>query len=458
MRYEATAARRQLYKNRATGIPDDVGRPVGAGDEQIATGSAGAALMGIVRAFFSQHPAFLFACFFLVMEYNKLQHVYPVIDVLPWGTVTLLLPFLFAFLDRDSSMPPASAVLPVFAFSFCVIVSILFAFAPDASLEEWQRIASPMLMILLLTAIIRTRRRVFLFVVTYFLVNLKMAQHGFFTWASRGFGFAGWGATGSPVWFQNSGEFAMEMAVFLPIVLALIVGFRREWSPAIRWLFYGIAILAAGSIIASSSRGGLLGLAAVGGWFLIYSRHKLRAVLIVAAIGAAVFAATPAEFKERFATAGEDNTSLSRLLYWEYAVEAFRDNPLAGIGYKNWRAYAQAYYPELEGVTGNPGIEVVHNTILEAASELGAVGLLVYAFIVWQIFRVNRRSSKLAQQRGDKFLAAIAQGTNGGLIAFLVTSFFMSVLFYPVIWMLLVFTVCVATVLKTYEAPIQSHS
>lgn len=407
-------------------------------------------IRSIARAFKNEHGAFLFACLFLVMEYSKLQHIYPVIDVIPWGPVTMLLPLFLAYWDRHSHLPPRAAVIPVAAFSVCVALSIMFAFLPSESIDNWQRIVSPMLMVLMLTSILRTRQRIFLFIVIYFLVNLKMAQHGFLTWSMRGFSYSGWGVTGSPVWFQNSGEFAMEMAVFLPIVLALMAAFHRDWSRPVRWGFYVVVVMTIGSIIACGSRGGLLGLGAVGFWLLLYSRRRLHAFAVVAVLSIIVVAVMPQALKDRFAEVGDDRTSVSRMIYWEYARDTVEQHPLTGIGFANWSAYADYHYPELSRpLYAGIRLGVVHNTFLEAAVGLGWFGATVYILILLQIFVTNLRSSRLAEQKGDRFLAAVAQGTNGGLLTFLITSFFMSVLYYPVVWMMLVFTVCIAVVLRS---------
>jgi putative inorganic carbon (HCO3(-)) transporter len=418
---------------------------------------AGAQLLTIIRSFWLQHPAFWVACLFLIMEYNRLQLVYPILDVIPWGLITLLLPMLLAFVDSDSRAPPASAVAPVLAFSLCVAVSAVSAFSPAVSFASWQRAASPMLFVLMLTTVVRTRERLFLFVVTYFLANLKMAQHGFFAWASRGFSFTDWGVTGSPGWFQNSGEFSMQMAVFLPLVLAMIVAYRGEWGRPVRYFFYFLATMVAGSIIASGSRGGLLGMAGVGLWLITYSKQRGRAILIVASLSIAVLALMPTEFRDRFSSAGEDPTSVSRLLYWKYGIEALADHPVVGIGFANWTTYVDRVYPQLAGIAGGGGVEVIHNTLLEAATELGMLGGLVYVAILWTILRTNLRTARASRERGDRFLTAVAEGTNGALLAYLITSFFMSVLYYPVIWMLLVFTACATLINRPEISPSTSR-
>lgn len=422
-----------------------------------ATPGVGTHVRSIIRAYWSQHPAFLVACLFLVMEYNRLHLVYPVIDVIPWGTVTLLLPILLAFVDKDARPPPRLAVFAVVAFSLSVAISALGAFSPAVSFDKWQRAASPMLFVLMLTTIVRTPQRLFLYVVTYFLVNLKMAQHGFVAWASRGFSFADWGVSGSPGWFQNSGEFAMQMAVFLPLVLAVIVTFRAMWGRPVRYFFYLLAVMVAGSIIASGSRGGLLGMAGVALWLITYSKQRVRALVIVAALTVAVVSIMPQEFKDRFSSAGEDSTSVSRLVYWEHGLATLADHPITGIGFANWTTYVASVYPELVGLAGGGGVEVIHNTFLEAATELGWLGALVYATILILILRTNLRTGRVARERGDRLSMAIAQGTNGALLAYVITSFFMSVLYYPVIWMLLVFTACVASINKPVKKGIARY-
>ena len=94
-----------------------------------------------------------------------------------------------------------------------MLLSTVFAYLPSKALSQWVMFFGWYFVVLLLTGVITTRQRLLLFVVVYYLVNLKMAQHGFRIWAGRGFSFAGWGVTGSPV-VSELGRFRMQMAVF----------------------------------------------------------------------------------------------------------------------------------------------------------------------------------------------------------------------------------------------------
>lgn len=405
----------------------------------------------VYRRFRGEHAAFLLACAYLVFEYNRPQGIWPVLQVIPWAQSLVLLSLLLASRDPHSRKPPASVVVPMTLFGLSVVLSTALAYQPATAFAEWITFFNWYVIVLVLSCVVTTRQRLLLFLLVYYLVNLKMAQHGFRSWAFRGFSFSGWGVTGSPGWFQNSGEFGMQMAMFLPIVIAHVAVIRRHLAKSVRLLVYATGIMAAGSIIASNSRGGMLGLAAVGLWAIGFARHRFRALAVVALAVVAVLAVMPDEFKARFAMAGEDDTSVSRLTYWQKGLEIVAEHPVTGVGFRNWQVYVRGEHPELIGVVKFGTVEVIHNTYLEAATELGVTGLIVYAIILIQIFVTNRRTARRASWSDDDLISATAKGLNGSLLAMLVCSTFMSVLYYPFIWILLTLTVCTALVARNTE-------
>ncbi|ORJ63401.1 O-antigen ligase family protein [Geothermobacter hydrogeniphilus] len=401
----------------------------------------------ICSGFRHQHAAFILTCIYLIFEYNRPQQVYPVLNFLPWGKVLLLLGALFAFADRDTGAPPAQAVRPMSLFAVCVLLSTLFAFSPGTAVNDWMMFFSWMFVVLLLTSVVNSRSRLFLFMTVYFLANLKMAQHGFRSWAMGGFGFSGWGVTGSPGWFQNSGEFSLQMVVFLPLVFSYIAFFRRRWSVGVRLFFYLLAVMAVGSIIASGSRGAILGLAMVGLWCLLFSRQRVKALILVVLLGILISLVMPAGFKARFDTVGKDKTSLARLTYWQAGVSAVGKHPWTGVGFRNWTVWVRDEHPELMKKVGTTlHAEVIHNTYLEAAVELGLPGLAVYLLLLLQVFFSNLKTARVARLLDDRFLESTARGLNGGLLGFLAPSYFMSVLYYPYVWMFLVLSVSCSVV------------
>jgi O-antigen ligase len=269
-----------------------------------------------------------------------------------------------------------------------------------------------------------------------------MSQHGFISWATRGFGFSSWGVTGGPGWFQNSGEFALQMGVFFPLSLYVISALRKRVSSLKLLLLWFLPVSSVGSIIASSSRGGLLALAGIGLWFVSRSKHRVRTAAVIAALSPLIWTIVPQGQKDRFQTAGTDKTSLTRIAYWKAGLEMARDKPILGVGYENWAEYYRDFYWDptdslaVVNLRGEPVVEVAHNSFIEVMSQLGYTGLVIYCSVLGGIWVVNARSRRLLDGLGERgrVLYQISLGLDAGVISIAVAGFFMSIAFYPFLW------------------------
>ena len=52
------------------------------------------------------------------------------------------------------------------------------------------------------------------------------------------------GVGGTPGWFQNSGEFGIQLRVFTPLIRAIIITARRYWSAVARYRMSAVPISA----------------------------------------------------------------------------------------------------------------------------------------------------------------------------------------------------------------------
>ena len=172
-------------------------------------------------------------------------------------------------------------------------------------------------------------------------------------------------------------------------------------------------------------------------------------MILLALTTTLIYTVMPNEFKDRFKTVGDDKTSVTRLAYWEGSKKAIQTYPAFGVGLANWPAWAKVNGPELIGLKGwGEDVEVLHNTYLEAATELGLAGGTAFGLLLLQVYFTNRQSLRLARARQDHLLEATAIGLNGSLIAFMTPSFFMSVLYYPYVWILLAMTLCLSAICR----------
>jgi putative inorganic carbon (HCO3(-)) transporter len=180
-------------------------------------------------------------------------------------------------------------------------------------------------------------------------------------------------------------------------------------------------------MVATNSRGALLGGIAVGLWMLLRTRYRVRALVGLSALALVTIAVMPDETKQRFSSIGEDETSQSRLTYWRHGVEIFKEHPVTGIGYENWADYYLVHY-------GRAALS--HNIFIQAGAELGSIGLVTLLGLIVSSFVVNYRTRKLVKNLGDrgKFISMTARGLDGAMIGYLASAFFVTVLFYPYLW------------------------
>lgn len=390
--------------------------------------SAGA----LVKFLFRQKLSYILVCFYLFLEYVRPQSVYPALYILPWSQLAILLA-LACYLLEGGKIRFDLLTRLVLVYTAVIGASTVMAYQPSVALAGYESWISWVLVFLIIANIVNTEQRFLVFMFMFLVWNMKMAQHGVRSWASIGFHFRTWGATGGPGWFENSGEFGIEMDVFMPLAICFLVALRRQlavWKVVALAAFPAAAVL---SMVASSSRGALIGGAAAAVWLFAGSKYRVRAALSVSTLATLAYVLMPAEQLKRFQAAGTDNTSALRLTYWAHGLEMIRDHPLLGIGYNNWLSY---YHANID-----PRGQVSHNIFIQCGSELGIAGLTVLLAIIVSSFVVNRRTRAIAAQLPDgAFLENMARGLDAALIGFLVSGSFVTVLYYPYLWVNLAMT------------------
>lgn len=401
----------------------------------------------LARLLLRQSPAFLFVQLYVFLEYVRPQSIYESLDVLPWPLIALVGSVVFTLLEARLKFSSTKLWGAFAFFSLALIASAVFAQYPSASWQEKDVWINWTLLVVVIGAGIRTRNEYLLLLLAWCLWNLKMSQHGARAWVGSGFSFEAWGVSGAPGWFRNSGEFGIEMCVFIPIAGYLAFGTWTKLNRTRRAFAVFVVSTGIASVIATSSRGAFLGLAVVAAWITIRSPYRVRAGLLAISVVAATWLVLPDENKDRWRQAGQDRDSVARLTYWKDGIAIANKYPVLGIGYANWIPYYRANY--------NPVGEVPHNYLVEAASQLGYVGLSAFVLMTFLSFRENSRTRTLTGPQSDhpdRTLWAISYGLDGALIGFLASGFFVTVLFYPYYWMNLALTLALSRIVSARKA------
>lgn len=288
-----------------------------------------------------------------------------------------------------------------------------------------------------------------MFLLLFLIVNFKMSQHGFTTFALRGFAYTEWGVVGAPGWFHDSGDFGIAMLIFSGIAISFVVALREYWGRYKKIFFYFMIFTGLITIIGTSSRGAQLGLVAMGLWFLLKSRSGIKAVLAILVISSLLYALLPEKMFKEFESAGNDQTSQDRLAHWEFGIDVALNKPILGIGYNNWLTYCDFMNPQ--GLGYKRWCRLPHNTYISAAAETGLFGLLFYVLLALSMFRFNVRTRRNAISANNKFIYHISHGLDAGLVGYLVATIFFTNLFYPLFWVQLAMVVALNNISKQVE-------
>jgi len=217
-------------------------------------------------------------------------------------------------------------------------------------------------------------------------------------------------------------EVAGALLWVIPPALAIGVGLWRD-SALRRWgVLAGIAgVWMAGVLLITQSRSGWFGLAAALLVMIALAFQRARRWLIVPGIALLALIALVGR-----GGSGEDPATLSivessvgavtwdfRLEVWRVALHGVADFPFTGMGIGVFREVARYLYAP--AVSPSFDIAHAHNELLQAALDLGVLGLLAFVALHGVAFRLLRAVWR-ATDRADAS-RVMALGLGGGLFA-----------------------------------------
>lgn len=222
-----------------------------------------------------------------------------------------------------------------------------------------------------------------------------------------------------------------------PNDLALVLMFPVAFASSLimtanidRWtrllgLISAIALFSA--IMATQSRGGLLGMMAIFGVYG-YRRIKSKALFFtVAAVLAGalfVFAGISDRASGGAAEEGIDASAMGRLYAWEAAFGMAVDHPLSGVGLNNFYSNYYYYSPHWDGLN-----HAVHSTWFGVLAETGFLGLIVFLICMALLVKTSLNSLNLIEANLNQINPAIhasAQAILSGLLGTIVSATFLT--------------------------------
>lgn len=385
------------------------------------------------RFFRGEHFSFWMVCGYLFFEYVRPQSIYTWLDVLPWGQLFLLLSLVGWLLDKKKSTTwvkhPANKWMV--AFLVLIILSSLMAFRPDHSWAHFIDFFGWFIIYFLLINLVNSEKRLFIFLLIFMAASFKLSLHGARVWVSRGFAFDDYGLQGPPGYFENSGELAVQMLMFFPISYRIAMSLK-PWLPKLKfWAGLLMPLTAVMTVLGASSRGGQLGVIAQLYQTFLKGRMSMRTLGLAAGVLCIGYYLMPEEQLARFQNTGSDRSSRQRLLYWQGGMEMIKEHPFLGVGYFNFAAYYDEHFPEgrLYGRAQLP-----HNIFIQVGTDCGITGLFVFVMIIVSSFRATASIRRTLKASPTHWLYNLSLGLDAALVGFLIAGQFVTITYYPFMW------------------------
>ena len=234
----------------------------------------------------------------------------------------------------------------------------------------------------------------------------------------------------------------LSLVLLFPLSFAVSLFVRRtSWMSALFGLFATVAIVAA--IIATQSRGGLLGLLTV---FGAYGARmiKSKALLIVIGVSAALMLFAAAGISGRSsggaAEEGIDESSMGRIYAWGAAWRMATTHPLNGVGIDNFVPNYFAYSAHWDGHN-----HAVHSTWFGVLGETGFPGIIVFILMILTVARSAILALRtLEQNKAPMAARAMGHAVLAGVAGFCVSGTFLTQGFTWPVYVLLALGAAVA--------------
>jgi putative inorganic carbon (HCO3(-)) transporter len=357
-----------------------------------------------------------------------------VAGMMPWALIIFGATLFGCVSAREPKHFPVNAVtVQIGLFLVLITVTTMFALAPWDDVEaKWELVFKVFLFLLVTAALLTSRERI------HALIWVMVISLDFFGIKGGGFTLIAGGAhrvfgpEGTMIGDNN------HIAVGLLVSIPLMNYLRMESRHAIiRYGLLATMTLTLFAVVGSYSRGALLALGAVAGYFWLKSSNKLITGMLLAIALVTAITFMPESWIDRMNTIEEyqqDTSAASRLAVWHLAWSMAVARPLVGGGF--FATYAQ---PVVDQFVRGGVARAVHSIWFEVLGEHGFPTFFVWVgiTIAGAVYarRVIRRATGVP---GLEWCVNLAKMAQVSMIAYLVGGSFLSLSYWDYYFTILV--------------------
>ncbi len=373
---------------------------------------------------------------------------------LPWALLACCATVIGCVIAREPRRPrPNSTILLIAAFCACITLTSMAGQAPsDMIWSKWDGIFKTFVFLALEGLLLTDRRRIHAMVwILVISLGCYGVKGGLFTLLTAG-AYRVWGPPGTMIGDNN------HLAAALLVVLPLM-NYLRTQSPhrLVRTALLAGMVLTLFAVLASYSRGAMLGLLVCAFFFWWSSSRKLlvgAAAIVTIAAGMAFMPDGWTDRMHTIQTYSEDGSATGRLDLWSTAWKLAIANPVTGVGFMGTFAHGV-----VDTVAPGAAARAVHSIWFETLAEQGFPTFLIW-FALTVIGLVNCRRIIRATRCRDDLRWAHDLGRMGqiSICSYLTTGTFLSLEYWDGYFTLLVVIAAAGDQVKAGLAPLHGRA
>lgn len=243
----------------------------------------------------------------------------------------------------------------------------------------------------------------------------------------------------------------LSLVLMFPLAFAISFATTKGIGSA-RLLGLICLVLAMAAVIATQSRGGLLGSVAVFGIFGLRLIRSKTVLLVIAIVGLLVLFSVAGISDRQSGGAAEegiDASAMGRLYAWEAAFKMAVDNPLTGVGLNNFYSNYFYYSSHWDGLN-----HAVHSTWFGVLAETGFLGLLIFIAIIVSLIKTSRQTLIAIENSTEPvspYMYATSLAVYSGIIGTIVSGTFLTQGFTWPIYILAALCVALSRITQNYS-------
>ncbi len=345
--------------------------------------------------------------------------------------VTLFISLLFC---KDRQKVPLNLTVVIWImFIIWMAITTFNALNPEAAMTMYTEIIKVQVMTLITMILITDEKKLNLLIwVIVGSIGFFSVKGGVFTLLTGG-SFRVYGPPSSNIEENNA------LAVAVLMVIPLMVYLYRISTN--RWIRYGLLfsiVMSLVAVVGSQSRGALLAMLAVGGFFWLKTKTKIVSGVAIVLLLALLAAFMPESWHERMDSIKnyqQDISSLQRLNSWQYSINV-ADDRLTGGGLQSWSKSSFAMYAP------NPDwVFVAHSIYFSVLADHGWPGLILFLSVLGLTWRNLSQVIRRTKDNPSSPPNVLARMLQVSLIAYLAGGAFLSLSYFDLPWHLIAIAV-----------------